>query len=188
VRLRIRLAAVAATAFACLSFGLTGPSPASATVAGWALANYLPKAGTDSTAMCLTAGSNSGNTATIKTCGSTTEDAPQMWHWKGNFDGSTYLPMANGYDLCLSVKNGSKIKGTILTAATCDSSRDDQKWLPLLDHGCSHNSLGSFYPFKNKKSGYVMGVQGGSMTDGTPTIIWSFNRQCDQQHWGGFGD
>jgi hypothetical protein len=185
MRFRLRLTAVAATAVACAILGLTGVSPASATIAGWPLANYLPKAGTTSTAMCLTAGSTSGNAATIKPCGNSPS---QAWHWKQPFYAGTYLQMANGYGLCLSVAGGSNAQGAHVTAATCRTGHLDQYWEPLLNYPCSHNSMGSFYPWDNEGSGLVLNVHNGSMTSANYLTIWPYAFKCNNQHWGGAED
>ena len=186
MRLRLRLAAVAATAVACAGLGLTGISSASAAkgIAGFALAHYM---GNGNTAMCMTAGGNNLDPATVEPCDAAKWGSAQAWHWLDPFGGG-YSQLANGYGKCLGVIAGSVKQGTHLDAYTCKTGHLDQYWLLDTQFSCSHGTLSTFYPILNEGSSYVVGVVGGEMGNGQPLAIWHYQFTCNNQFWGGAED
>jgi Ricin-type beta-trefoil lectin domain len=188
MRFRLRLAAAAATAAACATLGLVGTGPASATIPGFAIANYLPEAGTSATPMCLRGPNTSGNDATIQVCDGSQY---QTWHWvEIGGDSDEYAQLANGYDLCLGVAGGSDAEGANVVVSTCQTGHLDQYWEPDLAYDYPRGDLGDFYPFLNEESGLVLNVQDGDVTPGTDLTIWPFAFKANNQDWGGvsFGD
>jgi len=187
MRFRLRVAAAAATAVACTGLGLTGVSPADAVSSiqtGNPILNYLPEAGTKSTQICLRGPNTSGNDVTIQVCDGSQY---QSWHWTSAYYNNTFLQLANGYDLCLSVQGGSSAQGAHVTVSTCKTGHQDQYWEPVLNGECTEGymGIGGFYPFLNEGSGMVLNVKDGSMKPGTDLTIWPDAFKCGNQDWGG---
>lgn len=185
MKLRFRLGAPAATAAICLTLVMTGSAPASAT-AGFAIANYMPEPGTSSQAMCLSGPNTDNGYVTMRVCDGS---GYQLWHWVGSQDAGGYSQIANGYNLCLGLANGSTTQGTDVVVVTCNAKHAAQWWASDTAYSCVRNAeYGDFYPVVNEETAMVLGVSGGHTYVNTNAIIWSWGDTCNSQFWFGGAD
>jgi hypothetical protein len=95
-----------------------------------------------------------------------------------NEDGYCQLENEDGY--CLGVTGGSKKDGARVVGYYCEpTSHPDQYWLPDYDFACPDGNNLHLINMDN----VVIGTSGGRTANGTPVVIWSNQRKCNNQLW-----
>jgi Ricin-type beta-trefoil lectin domain-like len=100
-------------------------------------------------------------------------NADQTWHW-GAQNGAPN-PLINGNGQCLAVSGGSTAEGARIRTWTCNGG-EDQFWSAVPVSG------GSGFYLVNEKSGYVIGVAGGSTANSSALIQYQRLPHADQ-YW-----
>ncbi len=123
----------------------------------------------------------SGNDAGIWNC---TSNADQEWHQGATISGY-YTQYINNKGQCLGVAGGSSANGARVVGWTCEAGHKDQYWWHycLLDgracifinYDSPSNSLGG--------GGKVLGVAGGSESNGAAAVLWTNKNGDGDQNW-----
>ena len=85
----------------------------------------------------------------------------------------------NNVGQCLGVDSGFTTKGARIRAGRCVATNSDQYWGFLRNPSCSLTADPWEY-LLNFKSQWIIGVQGGNMTNGTSLVQWSTDCHADQ--------
>jgi hypothetical protein len=111
-------------------------------------------------------------------------DKDQQWHvGQANSAFPSYYQIVNDDNQCLGISGGKTTEDTQAVGWTClGSSHMDQYWYIDL---ASCDGISDFSLW-NLGSEYVLGVQGGSITEGAPVVqfAWQSNT-CNNQNWYG---
>jgi ricin-type beta-trefoil lectin protein len=91
---------------------------------------------------------------------------------------------SNDGALCLGVAGGSTAEGAKLVGWTCDGTDHEDQWWRVQPVGCGDQYNDAF---QNLKDGWVMGTQGGNLTEGTDVVQWKTQGLCNNQVWYGLG-
>jgi hypothetical protein len=106
--------------------------------------------------------------------------ADQIWHiGNANPNDNRYWHFINNAGQCLGVDSGFTTKGARIRAGRCVSTNADQYWGFLRNPACSLTTDPWEY-LLNFKSQWIIGVQGGNMTNGTSLVRWSTDCHADQ--------
>lgn len=104
----------------------------------------------------------------------------QAWHW-GASNPQGWTQLVNGRGQCLGVAGGSDSAGARIVGWSClGSGHPDQYWAPGSSVFSGADTLLNYNGYANGGSAWLIGVQGGSLANGAPLVLWSSNNNPDQ--------
>jgi hypothetical protein len=141
--------------------------------------------------MCLGIAANAyeGDAVQWKCNGSTNQD----WAWGGELGSTGFYQIVNGNNSCLGLAGGDHSNGTQVVGWQCYGTHDDQYWTWFDDAGLcttqSGDTITYYFPIidylDNTNTGgeEVVGVSGGSTSEGAKLVGYELNGDCNNQWW-----
>jgi hypothetical protein len=103
-----------------------------------------------------------------------THNADQTWHW-GASVATGWYQLINGNGQCLAVDGGTIRQGSRILGFKCVGSAD-QYWWRYAGVGPISNYKG----FSDPDTAWVIGVGGGSTSNGAPVVLWPDDGSTNQ--------